>query len=105
MIGKNIKLIRQQQKITQEQLAEIIGTDQKYISKIESGKARPRITVYLKIANTFHVSIDQFLIDVIDIQADLYETSVVHQFFSNQAEQKLTQRLLETIFQYLQEKG
>ena len=52
--------------MTQEQLAEKINGDQKMISKIETGKARPGLSIYLQIANVFHVSIDYFLMDTLE---------------------------------------
>lgn len=36
------------------------------ISKIETGKARPGLSIYLQIANVFHVSIDYFLMDTLE---------------------------------------
>lgn len=41
LMGKAIKRLRREHDMTQEQLAELVGGDQNYISKIESGKARP----------------------------------------------------------------
>lgn len=105
LIGKNIRRLRQQQNLTQENLAELIDGDQKYISKIESGKARPQLTVYLKIANAFHVSVDRFLIGAIEPLADLNKGSIIHEIFPNQAEEDLTKDLLTVIFRYLEEKS
>lgn len=89
LIGKNIRHLRQQKNMTQEELAELIDGDQKYISKIESGKAKPRLTVYPKIANAFHVSIAQFLVDAIKPSLELDEKNILHQIFPNQAEKEL----------------
>lgn len=39
-IGRNIRHLRKKKNLTQDQLAELIDGDQKYISRIESGKAK-----------------------------------------------------------------
>lgn len=104
LIGENIRRLRKQRNMTQEQLAECIGGDQKYISKIEIGKARPGLSTYLRIANAFQVSIDRFLKDAIEIDNNIKEDDFVQQAISNQAERKLTENLLSVVFQYLQEK-
>lgn len=104
LMGKAIKRLRREHDMTQEQLAELVGGDQNYISKIESGKARPGLSTYLKIANAFQVSIDRFLADVIEISYQEKDKDAFHQIFSIQAEQKLVQNILDSIFRYLQEK-
>lgn len=104
LIGESIRRLRKQQNMTQEQLAELIGGDQKYISKIEIGKARPGLSTYLRIANAFQVSIDSFLTDTIKLTCEYSGKDMSKRTSLEQAEQKLTQNLLETIFRYLQEK-
>lgn len=104
LIGESIRQLRKQKNMTQEQLAELIGSDQKYISKIEIGKARPGLVTCLRIANAFQVSIDCFLKDAIEISNKAEQDDPVQQVISKQPERKLTQNLLLAVFQYLQEK-
>lgn len=104
LMGKTIKRLRRERDMTQERLAELVGGDQNYISKIESGKARPGLSTYLKIANAFQVSIDRFLADVIEISCQESGKDIFRRIFPEQAEQKLVQNILDTLFQYLQEK-
>lgn len=87
--------------MTQEQLAELIDGDQKYISRIEAGKAKPGLSFYLKIANVFHVSIDKFLIDAIEWEysQDNFGDSV-HQPLGN-TEEMLVQDILDAVLRYL----
>ena len=61
LIGRNIKYLRKSTGMTQEQLADKIGVDQKQVSRIEGGHARAKLPTYLQIANVFGVSIDYFL--------------------------------------------
>lgn len=104
LIGKNIKHLRLQRGMTQEQLAELIDGDQKYISKIEAGKARPGLTVYLQLANIFQVSIDRFLADAMEMEHDTADGIVAQQVIQTQAGQKLAHKLVNVVVQYLQEK-
>lgn len=104
LIGESIRRFRKQRNMTQKQLAELIGGDQKFISKIEIGKARPGLSTYLRIANAFQVSIDRFLTDTIKLTCEYSGEDMSKRASLEQAEQKLTQNLLDTIFRYLQEK-
>lgn len=102
-IGKNIRRIRKERNMTQEQIADAVGGDQNYISKIENGRARPGLSVYLKIANVFHISIDCLLVDIMETNFKGCQSTFSEQSL-HQPEQELAQKLLDAIFQYLQEK-
>lgn len=104
LIGRNIRYIRKQQNMTQEQLAEMIDGDQKYISKIEAGKAKPGLSIYLKIANVFQVSIDYFLIDAIEIKNQSINTEDKILSTLGDAEKRLAHEILDCIVQYLSDK-
>lgn len=104
LIGQNIRNLRRQRNMTQEQLAELIDGDQKVISKIESGKARPGLSLYLRIANVFQVSIDRLLVDEAEINGHVAESGKILQQSADTAEMKLTQDILSVVLQYLQTK-
>jgi putative transcriptional regulator len=55
LLGEKIKLIRKQQHITQETLAELVDRSKNHISKIELGVANPPINLVLEIANALHI--------------------------------------------------
>ena len=59
LMGENIRAVRQRMGIKQTTLAIQIDVGQKQLSLIENGKARPRLSVYLRIANALQVSINQ----------------------------------------------
>ncbi len=47
LVGRNVQRIRQQNGLTQEQLAEVSGFSQQYISGLEKGRRNPTIvTIY-----------------------------------------------------------
>jgi transcriptional regulator with XRE-family HTH domain len=49
---------RRERNLTQKELAEIIGTKQSAISRLESGKLNPSIAFLQKVANALNVKID-----------------------------------------------
>lgn len=60
LLGLKIKEHRKKCKITQEKLAEKIGVDNGYISKIEVGQNFPSISTLEKIANTLNIELYEF---------------------------------------------
>lgn len=55
---KNLKKLRTEFKISQQQLANAIGVSQQSINKYENQDVEPDIAVLIKIADYFSVSID-----------------------------------------------
>lgn len=68
-IGQRIRIVRQQHKLTQEQLAEAVGVGVAHISHIETGNSIPSVQVLLGIINTLNCSADELL--CINIKNDL----------------------------------
>ena len=60
-IGSNIKKLRRERDITQEQLAEILGLTPSAISQWETDRVMPDITYLPKLAHLFNVSADEIL--------------------------------------------
>ena len=50
-LGKNVRELREQKKLTQEALAERSGLDPSYISGIERGVRNPSILSLVRLAN------------------------------------------------------
>lgn len=61
VIGHNIKRLRKQSLITQQQLADACSLSKGMISKIESGKVMPAIATLAKIAHAFNVKVSLIL--------------------------------------------
>lgn len=61
--GQQIKQLREESHLNQEQLAEQFSVKRSTISKWEGDKAVPGIAVVIKIANYFKVSIDFLLVN------------------------------------------
>ncbi len=59
-LGRRIKEIRRARGLSQEQLAELIGIEQKHVSRLEVGKSYPTIDRLEKIALALNVSMGSF---------------------------------------------
>ena len=49
--GQIIEEARKKANLTQEQLAERIGTNKSYISRVETGRTEPRVSTFYRIAS------------------------------------------------------
>jgi transcriptional regulator with XRE-family HTH domain len=56
LVGRNVKRIRQERGLTQEQLAELSGFSQQYISGLEQGQRNPTIVSLYELATALGVS-------------------------------------------------
>jgi len=57
LFGARIRELRKSQGITQEQLADSLGIEQKHVSLIERGKSYPSLDRLKKIAEALHVEL------------------------------------------------
>ena len=64
IVGKRIKLLRQELDVSQEVLAERCGIYRTYLSRIESGSANPTLLVLVALADSLDVSPAQLLMDL-----------------------------------------
>ena len=94
-LGKNVRELRKQCGYRQEELAAQLGIEQKQISRIERGEARPNLTLCLKLANAFQVSVDTLLDGVV-------EQEMVYTMLNESSEQLLAQELLQVVKRYIQ---
>jgi DNA-binding XRE family transcriptional regulator len=61
-LGKRIRELRQQQGLTQEDLAQKAQISRGYLAQIEAGQRRTSLHIVLNIATSLHVSVDELLI-------------------------------------------
>lgn len=60
LFGNNLKRIRKENNLTQEELSEKVGITQKHLSIIETGKQFPSSALIEKLAAFFKVSVSTF---------------------------------------------
>lgn len=61
-IGERIALLRKRQGMTQEQLADVLGTTRQAVSKWEAGKSTPDIDYAVLMGEYFGVSMDYLIL-------------------------------------------
>ena len=71
-IGRRIKAARENKRLTQEQLAELVDLSPMHVSVIERGVKLPKLETLINIANVLDVSADVLLQDVVNNQTKLF---------------------------------
>lgn len=121
MLGDKIKLYRENKKMTQNEIANILDVSPATVSKYESGALEPNIESLKRLAETFNITIDELLkeeedtfdiskINVLDIlreqkemklKGNLYHnTQVIFAYNTNHIEgSKLTEDQTRYIFE------
>lgn len=61
MLGDRIKLLRKEQEMTQEQLADYLNVSRSSVKGYENNGVEPSLNVLVKIANVFNISLDYLL--------------------------------------------
>jgi len=61
IIGQNISECRKAMHLTQEQLAELAGISQQFLSKIEGGKGIPSVTTIMSLCDAMDVEANRLL--------------------------------------------
>lgn len=80
--AEKLKMLRNQNNLSQDKFGEIIGIHAKHISKYEQGKVLPNTETLIKIAKYFNVSTDYLLFSSEDIKTipDLENKELLHKF-------------------------
>ena len=106
LVGRQIRLLRNQHDITQKDFAEKINSSQNYLSDVETGKKRPSLDYYITIANFFKVSLDYIFQDSLDMKKNVIIDNVILKMsYMNDEDQKFVLRLIESLEEYKQSKN
>ena len=79
-IGLQIKKFREQQKISQEELALKIFVSRQTISNWETNKSCPDIKSLITLSNIFNVSLDNFIKEDIKEMKEIVEKATIKKF-------------------------
>ena len=74
--GKRIKELRNQNSLTQQQLADMVGVSAKTVSHWETGYTMPDVEMMLKLAEVFNISLN----DLVNEQSDLPQQQVIEDY-------------------------
>ena len=69
LVGENVRRIRLEKGLTQEQLAERSGFGQQYISDLERGRRNPTIVSLYELANALGISLAPFTVSAVQLIA------------------------------------
>lgn len=69
-LGKRIKAIRKQRKISQMALSEVIDCSPNHLSYIENGNRNISLANFVRLANALGASADELLMDSLDNTAE-----------------------------------
>lgn len=61
LLGKRIKEIRERNRLTQEELADVADVTPQYISLVETGKKKASLQVLVNIAEGLELTVDELL--------------------------------------------
>lgn len=78
--GERLKRLRKKRKITQKDLANVLGVDNTTISKWESDIYEPEMTAINKIADYFNVTVDYLLGRTDDLDENIKNTNIMSKF-------------------------
>lgn len=62
-VGEKLRQLRQERNLTQPELADALGIEQSYLSKLETGKSLPSGEVLNRILEVFGLSLEGFIAD------------------------------------------
>ena len=79
-IGLRIKKLREQQKISQEELALKIFVSRQTISNWETNKSCPDVKSLIMLSKIFHVSLDDFIKEDIKEMREIVEKETIKKF-------------------------
>lgn len=65
--GEKLRTLRQRNGLTMRRLSEMLGVRDSYISQLESGDKIPNVAMLIKIADVFHVALDQLARDELEL--------------------------------------
>ncbi|MFT6990435.1 MAG: transcriptional regulator with XRE-family HTH domain [Paraglaciecola sp.] len=85
-LGKKLKTLRAEHNLSQPELAEKIGIEQSYLSKLENDKSVPSNEIFNHILQAFDLTLKQFVSGFVEgAELDrLKQISDVEQYFGNQ---------------------
>lgn len=72
-IGKRLRALREGVRLTQVQMAQILGVQQSRINRYETGQSTPAPEIFLKYADYFDVSMDYLYCRTDEPRGKLYE--------------------------------
>jgi transcriptional regulator with XRE-family HTH domain len=89
--GEKVRQLRAERNLTQPQLAQLIGIEQSYLSKLENDKSVPSADIFQAILQAFSTDVGTFLegIDEKQVYRDLRQVPEVAHHLNSQVDRKI----------------
>ncbi|MBQ9986872.1 MAG: helix-turn-helix domain-containing protein [Erysipelotrichales bacterium] len=97
MLGERIRIFRQKAMLSQEKVAELVGVSRQAVTKWESGQSAPCTQHLLKLAEIFHVSVEELIKE----SENTSTAEQLLQLLANEKEQLQKQRTRNILFTLL----
>ena len=95
--GENLKIIRKNKKMSQEQLAEKVNVSRQSVSKWETGEAYPEMNNILELCKIFNCKINDLIHNDMSDISSLDEEIIMNVVKFNEQKQKKVKTLSNTI--------
>lgn len=83
-LSENLKKIRKENNLSQEQLAEKLGVSRQAVSKWESNQAYPEMDKVLQLAQMFHLNIDELLNqDISEVSSEKQSKTAMNKYIDD----------------------
>ncbi|MFC6448438.1 helix-turn-helix domain-containing protein [Shinella zoogloeoides] len=69
LVGWNLRRLRVERKISQDDLALIAEVERAYVGYLERGKRNPTVAILARLANALEVHISELFVQPLDIEA------------------------------------
>ena len=78
-IGKKIKEVRLEKKLTQEYLADAVDVNTSHISNIENNRVKISLPTLVHVCNALNVTVDSVLADEYNDPSSVLEQEILHE--------------------------
>ena len=92
-LGQQVRALRRQRRLTQEQLAELAGVSLQHIGEIERGQGNPTLNSLVKVADALDISLSELFENSEQYTSDKQMRYLLHQLVEQSSEPGLKQLL------------
>lgn len=99
-LGERIKIYRVKRGLTQEKLAEKVGVNETYISRVETGSAKPSLKLLFNLSVVLETTMDNLIVDSKLIEDNPVDKSIEEMLLGcNETEKIMIKGLIATVIQ------
>ena len=92
-LGQQVRALRRQRRLTQEQLAELAGVSLQHIGEIERGLGNPTLNSLVKLSDALDISLSELFENSEQYKSEKEMRDLLHQLVEQSSEPGLKQLL------------